>query len=75
MSGEEDFVVKPFDVKPIDTIGAGDSFCAGLVTGLVEKKGLRKSVLLANAVAAAKVQRKGAHNVPSREEIKKTFKI
>lgn len=73
--GLEDFEVEPFKVKPIDTIGAGDSFCAGFVTGLVEHKSLQKAIVLGNAVAAAKVKRKGAHNVPSRAEIKKEFKI
>jgi sugar/nucleoside kinase (ribokinase family) len=73
--GLEDFEVKPFDVKPVDTLGAGDSFCAGFITGLVEHKSLRQSITLANAVAAAKVQRRGAHNVPPRAEIKKMFKI
>jgi len=73
--GSEDFESEPFKVKPVDTIGAGDSFCAGFIVGLVEHKSLQHSVKLANAVAAAKVERKGAHNVPSREEIKKRFKI
>jgi ribokinase len=73
--GLEDFQVKPYRVKPVDTLGAGDSFCAGFITGLTEHKSLKKSIMLANAVAAAKVQRKGAHNVPERSEIKKTFSI
>ncbi len=73
--GSEDFESQPFEVKPVDTIGAGDSFCAGFIAGLVEHKSLQHSVMLANAVAAAKVERKGAHNVPSRAEIKKRFKI
>ncbi|MFH1448763.1 MAG: carbohydrate kinase family protein [Candidatus Micrarchaeota archaeon] len=73
--GIEDFEVKPFKVKAVDTLGAGDSFCAGFILGLKEHKSLEKSIKLANAVAAAKVQRKGAHNVPSRAEIKKIFKI
>ncbi len=73
--GLEDFEVAPFKVKPVDTLGAGDSFCAGFITGMIEHKSLEKAVQLGNAVAAAKVQRKGAHNVPPRAEIKKMFKI
>ncbi|MFH0818334.1 MAG: carbohydrate kinase family protein [Candidatus Micrarchaeota archaeon] len=75
VKGSENFESEPFKVKPVDTIGAGDSFCAGFITGLVEHKSLQHSVMLANAVAAAKVERKGAHNVPGRDEIKKRFKI
>ncbi len=75
VKGIENFTVKPFKVKAVDTLGAGDSFCAGFIMGLKEHKSLEKSIKLANAVAAAKVQRKGAHNVPSRAEIKKMFNI
>ncbi|MFA6214245.1 MAG: carbohydrate kinase family protein, partial [Candidatus Micrarchaeia archaeon] len=54
------FTVPPYVVKPVDTLGAGDAFCAGFVAGIVEKRSVFEAVRFANAVAAAKVLRKGA---------------
>jgi len=69
------FTVEPFHVKPMDTLGAGDAFCAGLIAGIMEKRSLYESVRFANAVAAAKVLRKGAQSLPSRRFITEKFKI
>jgi sugar/nucleoside kinase (ribokinase family) len=45
--------VKAFKIKPIDTTGAGDSFDAGFIYYFVHKnKGLRDSIIFANAVGA-----------------------
>jgi len=67
--------VPPFNVKCIDTIGAGDAFCAGFITGIMEKKSPAQAVRFANAVAAAKVLFKGAQSLPSRKYIHKRFKV
>jgi len=69
------FTVEPFYVKPVDTLGAGDAFCAGFIAGITEKRSLYESVRFANAVAAAKVLRKGAQSLPSRRFINEKFKI
>ena len=69
------FTVPPYIVKPVDTLGAGDAFCAGFIAGIVEKRSVFESVRFANAVAAAKVLRKGAQSLPSRRFIEKRFKI
>ncbi|MCX8174586.1 MAG: carbohydrate kinase family protein [Candidatus Micrarchaeota archaeon] len=69
------FKVEPFHVKPVDTLGAGDAFCAGFITGIMEKRSLYESVRFASAVAAAKVLRKGAQSLPSRRFITEKFKI
>jgi sugar/nucleoside kinase (ribokinase family) len=69
------FTVPPYVVKPVDTLGAGDAFCAGFVCGMVEKRSVYESVRFANAVAAAKVLRKGAQSLPSRRFIEEKFKI
>lgn len=37
-------------IKPVDTTGAGDAFCAGLLAGLAQGWSLRESGRLANAV-------------------------
>lgn len=72
--GEPPFSVAPFKVKPMDTLGAGDAFCAGFIAGISEKKSLYEAVRLANATAAAKVLRKGAQSLPSRRFITEKFK-
>jgi len=69
------FSVEPFRVKPVDTLGAGDAFCAGFIAGINEKRSLFESVRFANAVAAAKVLRKGAQSLPSRRFIAEKFKV
>ena len=69
------FSVEPFHVKPVDTLGAGDAFCAGFIAGVNEKKSLYESVRFANAVAAAKVLRKGAQSLPSRRFITSKFRV
>ncbi|VVB58684.1 putative sugar kinase [Candidatus Anstonella stagnisolia] len=67
--------VPPFRVKCVDTIGAGDAFCAGFITGIMEKKPPADAVRFANAVAAAKVLFKGAQSLPSRKYVHERFKV
>lgn len=69
------FAVEPFHVRAVDTLGAGDAFCAGFIAGVMEKRSLYESVRFANAVAAAKVLRKGAQSLPSRSFIESKFRI
>ena len=69
------FSVEPFSVKPVDTLGAGDAFCAGFIAGVNEGKSLYEAVRFANAVAAAKVLRKGAQSLPSRRFITAKFRV
>lgn len=69
------FTVEPFHVLPVDTLGAGDAFCAGFISGMMEKRSLYESVRFANAAAAAKVMRKGAQSLPSRRLIEEKFKV
>jgi len=75
VEGDESFEMQPFDVKPVDTIGAGDAFCAGFVVAMLEGNDLRESVRFANAVAAAKVLFPGAQSLPSRKWIEKKFGV
>lgn len=69
------FKVEPFRVEPVDTLGAGDAFCAGFIAAVNEKRSLYEAVRFANAVAAAKVLRRGAQSLPSRKFISAKFKI
>jgi len=54
----------------VDSTGAGDCFCAGLLAGLSAGKSVRDAALLGNAVAAHGIQRAGATTgVPRLDEI------
>lgn len=52
MRGTEKIHVDAFPVKVMDTTGAGDSFAAGFVHGLLAGRSLRDCLLLANAAGA-----------------------
>jgi len=75
VEGRESFSARPFRVKAIDTIGAGDAFSAGLLAGLLEGKSLRQSIRFANAAAADKVMRRGARSHITRAEITRRFGV
>jgi sugar/nucleoside kinase (ribokinase family) len=50
--GAETIHGDPFRVRVVDTTGAGDSFAAGFVHGLLTKRPLRECLRLANATGA-----------------------
>lgn len=63
-------IIPAYQVKAIDTTGAGDAFNGGLLTALAEGKTLRDAAKFANALAAISVQRIGTTpSMPAREEI------
>lgn len=63
-------IIPAYQVKAIDTTGAGDAFNGGLLTALAEGKTLREAARFANALAAISVQRIGTTpSMPTREEI------
>lgn len=47
----------------IDTLGAGDTFNAGLIHSLIEKNSLKEAVIFANKLAAQKCQQPGLDNL------------
>jgi ribokinase len=59
-NGEERLNVAPFKVKAIDTTGAGDSFDAGFLYGLIHDKSLYECGQLGNFVASKCVMTLGA---------------
>ena len=62
--------VPGFEVRAVDTTGAGDAFNAALAYGHLAGWPLEKAARLANAVGAAKVAKMGAGaNVPTKDEI------
>lgn len=56
------FEQKAFKVKTVDTTGAGDSFHAGYIYGLLKQLPMQERMHLGSAVAALKVQKPGARN-------------
>ncbi|MBN2450044.1 MAG: ribokinase [Lentisphaeria bacterium] len=62
--------VPGFAVTPVDTTGAGDTFCGALAVALVEGRSLEAAGSFANAAAAISVTRLGAQpSIPRRQEI------
>lgn len=76
-SGIEEGVVKPYEVKAvIDTVGAGDGFAVGLVSGLLENLSLQEAVLRGNAIGALAVQSAGDNDgYPNRQQLIEYMKI
>lgn len=56
---KERFCVPGFQVSCVDTTGAGDSFAAGFLYGLLQKKSLRECAVLGNACGALAVRQTG----------------
>jgi len=55
------FVVHPgYKVNVIDTVGAGDAFLAGLLTGIIQEKNINEILELANRIGAYVATKKGA---------------
>ena len=63
-------IIPAYHVRCVDSTGAGDAFCGGLVTALTEGLGLKEAAEFANSVAALSVGRIGtAPSMPARAEI------
>jgi ribokinase len=59
-----------FDVTPVDTTGAGDTFCGVLVAALSREQGLPEALRLASAAAALACTRPGAQSsIPDLAEV------
>ena len=65
------FTVPGFKVaEVVDTVGAGDGFAVGLITGLIEGKSLKQAVIRANAIGAMAVQSPGDNDgYPTPQEL------
>ncbi len=69
------YFIPGFKVDVVDTLGAGDAFDAGVISGRLNKWSLVESVKLGHACAAAKCLHEGAQSMPKRETVLKHFKI
>ncbi len=61
---------RPYQIEPIDTTGAGDSFRAGIIFGLLKEWPLDQTISFASALAAMVCQSiPGVLNSPSYQEV------
>ena len=69
---ENSFRVPGFPVeKVIDTVGAGDGFAVGVISGLLEGKAVEESVRRGNAIGALQVMNiSDNEGLPDREELR-----
>ncbi|MEM1390784.1 MAG: ribokinase [Pseudomonadota bacterium] len=66
---------RAFDVPVVDTTGAGDTFCAGLVVALSEGKAAQDALNFASAAAALSVTKQGAQpSLPWRADVEALLK-
>ncbi|MGA2477986.1 MAG: sugar kinase [Spirochaetia bacterium] len=64
--------VPPFEVEEVDPTGAGDTFCAGFLTGLLKGKPLYECGLIANAAGALSITKWGPmEGAPTMEEVER----
>lgn len=71
-TADEEFMVSGFKVeKVVDTVGAGDGFAAGVITGLMENLSLKDAVRRGNAIGAIQVMSRGDNEgLPYPEQLK-----
>ena len=58
-------------MKVIDVTGAGDAFNAGFLYSYLKDFGLKMSLRFGNAVAALKISRMGARELPNLNQVMK----
>lgn len=65
--------ISSYPVEVVDTIGAGDAHCAGLLAGLATGDDIVQAVDLANRVAAYVVAERGSAGVPDWQQLRERF--
>jgi sugar/nucleoside kinase (ribokinase family) len=64
------------NIKAIDTIGAGDNFASGFITGILDGKSLQECAEFANVTAAISVQSVGATTgLQNRDQVEKLLQV
>jgi ribokinase len=72
--GEKEVLVPSYEVKIVDTTGAGDTFNAALAVALAEGKSITDSLRFANRAASLSVKKFGAQGgMPFRKEVEETL--
>lgn len=59
------------NIRPVDTVGAGDCFTGSLAGGLKICKNLERAIEFATAAASLKISKMGAQSVATLEKVKK----
>jgi ribokinase len=68
--------VKPFDVKSIDSTGAGDAFMGALAVGIARRLGIGAAVRFGNAAGAAATSSLGAQAaLPRLDDLRRLFGV
>jgi 5-dehydro-2-deoxygluconokinase len=75
-TGENIIKSPAFNINIVNTIGAGDGFCAGLTYGLINEFPLEKSLHYANAIGAISVSKQScSDSYPSLQELEEFLKL
>ena len=70
IDGGNEFRVAALSVQPVDTVGAGDTFCGYLAASLAEGRPLEKALALASAAGSLACTKSGAQpSIPRRAEV------
>ena len=73
-NAQERGTVAGFQVEVIDTVGAGDGFAAGTLSGLLEKLPLPEAIRRGNAIGARQITVPGDNEgLPTREQLQQFF--
>lgn len=71
LEGRQRLALDGYPVEAVDTTGAGDSFDAAVILGVLRGLELEQTARLANATGAAKVMKRGTgHNLPQVSEVR-----
>lgn len=69
--GKQEHTIEVFNVKVVDTTGAGDAFCAGFLYGLVKGRSLEDCGRIGNFVASRCIMKMGARTgLPTLEDLR-----
>ena len=60
--GKDSYVIKPHNVKVLETTGAGDSFASGFLAGLLKRNDIEFALQLGLAEAESVITHYGAKN-------------
>lgn len=75
-SGKSDYFIPPYPAEVVDTTGAGDAFCAGVLFGLLKKMNLYDCGRIGNFVASRCISKMGARNgLPRISEVKEVLEL